>query len=271
MHRRLLFASSPCDRGKGDEGKNIFLRSLSAHPTPVDDENLSINVQAGVACEEHSGSSKVFWSSPTTSGDPLGYLSKAHRIGEEAFIHIGGDVAWCDCVDLHVVLCPFVGKCLRQLTKSTFGSCVCGDGYSTLEGQERGKVDDLPSTFGNHMATRRLAQGPTRRKVRLDNIAPILFGKVYRWRSSLDPRTIDQDVDFPTHDFQGFIERFAGGRGVRQIGHNDFTFPFAVFRANSISSSGVRGIIALDQTDVGTSLSKGDGTGGTDASGSASD
>lgn len=89
------------------------MRSLSAHPTlqpkcfepkfrksrkekgkgrkeeathPVDDENLSINVQAGVACEEHSGSGKVFWSSPTTSGDPLGYLAEAHWIGEEAFI-----------------------------------------------------------------------------------------------------------------------------------------------------------------------------------------
>lgn len=114
------------------------------------------------------------------------------------------------------------------MERRTLGRSVGWDGDSSLEGEERRKVDDLASSALDHMSSSSLAEGPTGREVCLDDLAqkrltsskvhiegythivPILIGEVHCRRTSLDPSAVDQDVDLASHHFKSFAEDLSG-------------------------------------------------------------
>lgn len=89
---------------------------------------------------------KVLRRPPLPSRNPRRDALQAFRIRQQGLIHIRLDVPRRNGIDSDAFCRPLVGEALCQLADSALGCRVCRDGEATLEGQERGEVDNAAST-----------------------------------------------------------------------------------------------------------------------------
>ena len=105
----------------------------------VDNQDFPVHVSARVAGQKHNRPSEILRFTPATSRDTLRDLAQSNGIGEKLLVpdemrvsrslkfdagglHVRGDVAWSNRIDLDVMLGPFIRECLRQLSQSPYSS-----------------------------------------------------------------------------------------------------------------------------------------------------
>ena len=117
----------------------------------IDDQQFATNVLTGTTGKEDSGAGKVLGPAPSSGGDANGDLVGTDGVGEEGAVHVGGDVAGDDGVDVDVVGGPLVCEGLDELADAALCARVGGDGEAALVGEERGEEDDLAVAVGEHV------------------------------------------------------------------------------------------------------------------------
>ena len=117
----------------------------------IDDEQLATNVLTSATGKKDSRACKVLWVAPTTGGDTGGDLLGADGVGEEGLVHVRGDVAGDDGIDVDVVGGPLVCEGLDELSDAALCACIRGDGEAALESQEGGEENNLALAVREHM------------------------------------------------------------------------------------------------------------------------
>lgn len=202
-----------------------------------------------------------------------------------SLLHVGGDVAGADGVDLDVVLAPLVAEGLCELSECAFRRRVRGHGEAPLEREERAEIDDLPAAKGHHVATCRLAEQPRRLEVDVQHlhphhrqspaththhtrhdthVVPVLLWKIDAGGTTLDAGAVDEDVDMPVHFLEGTVEYELDGVEVGEVARH-------VLAAGDDAFDGGGVVVAGDEAEACTGLGEGDCAGQSDATGCACD
>jgi len=168
---------------------------LAVEPAAVDEQDVTIDVVGGGGCEEHGSATQILRCAPAASGDAFEDSLGAFRILLQRLGIVGGKVTGSNSVDLHTLACPLVGKGLGKLADAALGCSISGHVDATLEGEQRGDVDDLSGALGEHLAAGILAEPEDAVQVHVDNGLPVLGGVLSGRSAADDAGVVDEDVD----------------------------------------------------------------------------
>lgn len=138
---------------------------------------MSRNIRTRLTCEKDHAPLEVLRVTPPPSGYPFADAPQPPFVRQERRVHLRLDIPRSDRVDRDPLRGPLVGQRFCQLCHRAFGRGVGGDGESTLEREQAGKVDDASSAAGGgrgfegeHMGADVAAEREYRREVYLEDL-----------------------------------------------------------------------------------------------------
>ena len=163
---------------------------------------MSAHVATGPAGQVHGRPLEVLGCSPPPGRDPRRDARQPVLVLEQGLVHVRVDVPRRNGVDRDAPIGPLVRHALCQLPNGALASRVGGHVEPTLEGEQRGKVDDAAPAAGDgagleleHVGADVAAQGEDGVEVDLHDLGEDIVGKGLAGVAALDAGAGDEDAD----------------------------------------------------------------------------
>src|SRR5450631_869756 len=169
--------------------------ALSAEPSAIDHQDVTLDIVAGLGGQQHGRAGKVGRQAPATYGNSVENCGGAHGVGTQSRRVVSGHVAGCDGVDVDALVGPLIRQGLGELSYGALGRGIAGDQDAALERKQRGGVDDFAVTLREHLAAGVLAEEPYAVEVGVDYCLPELFRVLGGGSAADSARVVDQNVD----------------------------------------------------------------------------
>ena len=138
---------------------------------------MPADICARAAGEVHCRALEVVGGAPAAGRDAGADAGEALRVAEQGRVHLRLDVARGNGVDGNALARPLIGEALGDLADGALGRGVRGHRQATLEGEQRGKVDDAAAAAGGrrggelqHLGADVAAEGEDGVEVYLDDL-----------------------------------------------------------------------------------------------------
>jgi hypothetical protein len=226
-----------------------------------------VDVVAGGGGEEDGGSGEVFGVAPATGGNAIEDLTGALGIVLQGLGVVGGEVAGGDGVDVDAAGGPLVGEGLGELADAAFGRGIGRDVDASLEGEQRGDVDDFAAALGEHVAAGVLGEAEDTGEVDIDDSLPVFGGVVGGGGAADDAGVVDEDVN-GAEAGDGFVDEAMADILVADVADE----------GDGMSAGGVDECLGFFwdgagavESDVGASFGESEGDAGAEAARGTSD
>lgn len=138
---------------------------------------MATYIATRLAGQIHRRSLKVLGRAPSARGNSRADARQPLRVVQQRRVHVRLDVSRRNGVDRDALGRPLVGKRLCDLAHSALGRGVGGDCDATLEGEQRGEVDDAAAAAGDggdgqgeHLAAKVAAEREDGVEIDLDDL-----------------------------------------------------------------------------------------------------
>lgn len=109
---------------------------------------MPTNIPTALPRQKHNRPLEILRNPPSPRRDPLVNPPLPSLIPQQRLIHLRLDVPRRNRIHRDALGRPLVGERLCELGDGALGGGVGGDGEASLEGEERGEVDDRAATGG---------------------------------------------------------------------------------------------------------------------------
>lgn len=127
--------------------------TLPPHPPPINQQHTPRNIPTRLPSQEHRNALKVLCGAPPPRRNAFKYTPRTILIIQQRRVHLRSHISGRHRIDINPFARPLIRQRFRELRHAALRSRIRRDCYSSLEGDQRGDIDNGAAVAGGVWGT----------------------------------------------------------------------------------------------------------------------